>query len=123
MCWTDRASAGASIHPFRKQSCKAGRAKFSYDALINPPVAVALFKALNCLSPKEERQLLDASERKGVAKKIVVDAFEKQFTGGDHWRGISVSIRYGSLSIRGDSVLMRFDNTSGEFKITGNYGV
>ena len=67
---------------------------------------------------------MDASERKGVAKKIAVEAFEKQFNGGgDHWRRISVSIRYGSLSIRGDSVLMRFDNTSGEFKITGNYGV
>jgi hypothetical protein len=107
-----------------KQSCKAGTAKFSYDALITTPVAVALFKALNCLSPKEERQLLDASERKGVAKKIAVDAFETQFTGnGGGWRGISVSIRYGSLSLRGNNVLMRFDNTTGEFKVTGTYGV
>ena len=104
-----------------RQSCKQGTARFSYDALISAPVAVALFKAANCLAPKEERQLL-AADGKGVAKKIARDAFEKLCV-GDSWRGFSVSIRYGSLSLTGDTVLVRFNSGSGELKITGCYGV
>lgn len=104
-----------------RQSCKHGTARFSYDALISAPVAVALFKAANCLAPKEERQLL-AADGKGVAKKMARDAFEKLCV-GDSWRGFSVSIRYGSLSLTGDTVLVRFNSGSGELKITGCYGV
>ena len=102
-----------------KQSCKAGTAKWSYEGLCSPAVAAALLK--DYLKPKELREILDVSQRKAVAKKIDVQAFYTLF--GASTYGVSVSIRYGSLSITGSTVMMRFDNVSGELKVSGTYGV
>ena len=71
------------------------------------------------LTAKEQRQLLDASERKAVAKKLSVEQFCVLF--GTSY--ISVSIRYGSLSVTGSSVTVRFDNETGELKVSGTYGL
>jgi len=69
------------------------------------------------LSAKEERLLADTTERKAVAKKLTLDAFTTIF---GH---VSASIRYGSLEVTGSTVTVRFDNSSGELKVSGTYGV
>jgi uncharacterized protein YegL len=69
------------------------------------------------VSSKEEQQLMDTTERKAVAKKLSLDAFSTIF---GH---VSASIRYGSLEVTGSTVTVRFDNSSGELKVSGTYGV
>ena len=101
-----------------RPSCKGGGAKFAYEGLCSPAIAVALLK--NYLKPKEATELLDVAARKAVAKKIPLAEF---FTLFGAERGIKASIRYGSLSITGTTVTVRFDNADGELKVSGTYGL
>lgn len=97
-----------------KPSCKQGSAKWGYDGLVPPAVYQRIFAAH--LKPKELAQLKDVT-----VKRLTVDEFCTAF--GTSSYQLSAPIRYGSLSITGESVTCKYDATSGELRLTGSYGL
>ena len=97
-----------------KPSCKKGSAKWGYDGLVLPAVYTCIFAAH--LKPKELAQLKDVT-----VKRLSVNEFYTAF--GTSIYHLSAPIRYGSLSITGESVTCRYDASSSELRLTGSYGL
>ncbi len=98
-----------------KPSCKQGSAKWGYDGLCAPEVFKCLLAAH--LKPKE----LAAPLKDVVTKRLTVEEFRTAFNAG--WGDLSAPIRYGSLSVTGENVTLRYTCETGELRITGSYGL
>jgi hypothetical protein len=56
-----------------------------------------------------------------TTKRLTVEQFSTAFGAG--YGDLSAPIRYGRLTVTGESVTVRFDSASGELRITGAYGL
>lgn len=97
---------GLKLQLVWKSSCKFGTSTCAFEGFANPNAFTTLFA-----------KKIDFSKKKKSHKLSVPDFCDILGVSS-----IYQSIRYGSLSLKGDSVNVHWDSSLNQFKITGKYG-
>ncbi|GJN87455.1 hypothetical protein Rhopal_000404-T1 [Rhodotorula paludigena] len=91
-----------------KPTCKKGTTKWSYTGVV--PRHDVFYTLFGFGEPKTKSKMWKQ-------KKLEMDDFEKAIG------CISVSIRYGSLSVTGKTVMLHWDAENSQFTLKGTYGL